>query len=1096
MKKKKYQVGGIVEQYQNAKKQDYLNFLEEEKVLNQELYGNRNFRNDNLNNTNLFFRKNSLVPKLGVTTQNVAPSIRYGSNVQYSPENIDYNSPVGPRALDIIEHKKQMKNKINQRLSKFKNGSVISDDRGQWAHPGQVTKINSNQITMQGVDYPVLGVSDTGHTQLMLPNNDYKFNGSTVTEYPMAKSGIHIKESKKGTFTKAAKSRGKGVQEFASQVLAHKEDYSSAMVKKANFAKNASKWKKGQMGQNLPGYQGIDENGNIFNQQVPALNWGSENVYAPNQFTQLGQLNRSLNALGTPSTPQFDLGAELPGILSTGNRLMGGIALARQDSNNRKEAFKGYQLSRIVKRAANSRPEQPKRKYYRPEDALIDPDEMINSYGSGTNFLAKNGAELQNGGFVSFLNPSQSGSLGNVLGTAIGGGGFGATGAGEVGSTIGGLAGTALGGPVGGLVGNFVGGALGGLVGGQDKKLTNRYNRRMNNNLQKAAFQSGFQSIQDQYTGFMKDGGNVAMDGQLKTFWGGKAETVSFNPFLPSGGESVLFKGQSHDDGGIGVKFGNNPVEVEGGEPAVKLRDGGKQSDNLVVFGNMKIPNYGVAEIGDMKAKGKKFKHYVNDLNKSEAKQNKIVDKNIEMINENPVIDSFDKLKLSSGQAMLTGANMNLKNIAKKKQAAANVQNAILDTAEQFNLDSDALAKGNIKKAKKGTYMTAQDGKRIARTEVEDFLNQGWQVDPENPNRLFKKTSIPGEEKTIYVGTPGKGGEEFNRAFAQARKNHQKEFNWKGKTYTTDLFKGNSRKISTPGSETIDYLDIYDPEKQSIIPTITGKPLNSPQVTPEGKKDVIGNVMSVINAALPYIRPSNQMPLSPNQLSGEMYALATNQLDPVQAQLYHPLLEQVSDISLQDQMNSNQADFNAISRQLGDNPTALASLAAQKYQANSAVLGEQFRFNQSQRQGVYNRNRGTLNDAQLKNLGILDQQYVRQSQAKSNTKATAQAALNSISSKIQQNRLENKTLGIAENLYNYRFGPNGYAFNMNPLADFNYPTVGENPSLESPNVTMTEEYRQKYDKMNLPQGTELRTRKTTRPDKNRNGGIVQAIKSL
>lgn len=33
-----------------------------------------------------------------------------------------------------------------------------------------------------------------------------------------------------------------GVQEFASKVLANKDDYSPAMVKKANFAKNASKW--------------------------------------------------------------------------------------------------------------------------------------------------------------------------------------------------------------------------------------------------------------------------------------------------------------------------------------------------------------------------------------------------------------------------------------------------------------------------------------------------------------------------------------------------------------------------------------------------------------------------------------------------------------------------------------------------------------------------------------------------------------------------------------------------------------------------------------------------------------------------------------
>lgn len=49
---------------------------------------------------------------------------------------------------------------------------------------------------------------------------------------------IHIKPSKRGTFTAAAKKHGKSVQAFASQVLANKENYSPAMVKKANFARN------------------------------------------------------------------------------------------------------------------------------------------------------------------------------------------------------------------------------------------------------------------------------------------------------------------------------------------------------------------------------------------------------------------------------------------------------------------------------------------------------------------------------------------------------------------------------------------------------------------------------------------------------------------------------------------------------------------------------------------------------------------------------------------------------------------------------------------------------------------------------------------
>ncbi len=70
-----------------------------------------------------------------------------------------------------------------------KNGSVIKDDMGQWAHPGEITEIGSNQITMQGVPYPVLGISDTGDTQMMYPNEEYEFIGDSVTEYPMMKQG-------------------------------------------------------------------------------------------------------------------------------------------------------------------------------------------------------------------------------------------------------------------------------------------------------------------------------------------------------------------------------------------------------------------------------------------------------------------------------------------------------------------------------------------------------------------------------------------------------------------------------------------------------------------------------------------------------------------------------------------------------------------------------------------------------------------------------------------------------------------------------------------------------------------------------------------
>jgi len=76
-------------------------------------------------------------------------------------------------------------------IKQFKEGgNVIKDDLGQWKHPGQITEINSPYITMKGVPYPVLGISDTGDTKLMKPGKNYKFKGKNVTEFPMAKNGL------------------------------------------------------------------------------------------------------------------------------------------------------------------------------------------------------------------------------------------------------------------------------------------------------------------------------------------------------------------------------------------------------------------------------------------------------------------------------------------------------------------------------------------------------------------------------------------------------------------------------------------------------------------------------------------------------------------------------------------------------------------------------------------------------------------------------------------------------------------------------------------------------------------------------------------
>jgi hypothetical protein len=245
-----------------------------------------------------------------------------------------------------------------------------------------------------------------------------------------------------------------------------------------------------------------------------------------------------------------------------------------------------------------------------------------------------------------------------------------------------------------------------------------------------------------------------------------------------------------------------------------------------------------------------------------------------------------------------------------------------------------------------------------------------------------------------------------------------------------------------------------------------------------------------LNTLIPYLRPTDQEQLDPNQLAGEMYAMSNNKVEPVQYQNYQPELTVPYDISLQDIMNENQADYRSAQRMSGYNPAALASLNAQKYGANQKVLAEQFRLNQAEKDKVYSENRNILNDAQLKNLQGLDQQYVRQQEALSNTKATTLAALNSISDKYAKNKLENRQLGVYENLYNYRYNDQMKAQNYNPFAQFDINGGMGTTGLEG----LTEEEKAiaiADAKLNRAKKA-LATTKTTV----RNGAIVQSANKL
>lgn len=89
---------------------------------------------------------------------------------------------------------------------------------GQWAYPGEVTIIPSSNITMKGVNYPVLGVDDLGNSQMMMPGQDYNFPGQYVTEIPqMGKGGLRQWFAEEWTDVKTGKPCGRSGKEKGSR---------------------------------------------------------------------------------------------------------------------------------------------------------------------------------------------------------------------------------------------------------------------------------------------------------------------------------------------------------------------------------------------------------------------------------------------------------------------------------------------------------------------------------------------------------------------------------------------------------------------------------------------------------------------------------------------------------------------------------------------------------------------------------------------------------------------------------------------------------------------------------------------------------------
>ena len=353
------------------------------------------------------------------------------------------------------------------------NGIMIDPD-GYWNSEnwGNPVIIPSTDITMEGVDQPLIGISDTGDTQYMEPGEDYQFDGEYVTEYPILKDTNYNDMAK---------------------------------------AKQGKKLNKAAMGKAM-----------VYDQL--------------HQLSDFGNPPIAQTGISTPpefkfTKPEsFAAGAETAGMSALNNlgKIVSGIGAISEQKRNIKKADQAAQLSGLALQA-NQTMQEPMRRYVRPEDALVQPGQLSNPYGSGTNYLAEDGAmiggnptEIQNmynpgdiyldGGYEPMEESLKQYKHGGSMHKAEFGEYFQDSGQAQIGSAVGESIGTAFG-PAGAAVGKIAGMALGNLLGGaKDARKLQEQKDKMALSQSQLAFQQS--RSQGPLNAYMEDGGWVSHDWQ------------------------------------------------------------------------------------------------------------------------------------------------------------------------------------------------------------------------------------------------------------------------------------------------------------------------------------------------------------------------------------------------------------------------------------------------------------------------------------------------------------------------------------------------------------------------------------------------------
>jgi hypothetical protein len=766
----------------------------------------------------------------------------------------------------------------------------------------------------------------------------------------------------------------------------------------------------------------------------------------------------------------------------------------------------------VVVEATGTRDEQVEDEIVRPEDFAFQPNTLSPSYGTGAGFLQmKGGGEIQNTYAPNTLYDNlgyepldESSRVKRFKG--------------------------------GGLLPlitegvNLVGDLTAGIIGIG----TNRLNKRNQKMMGQAAFQSGMQGVQNQFSGFMEDGGYVshnwqpqvitkfgdydvkqllappkdadmlrsgghlkedyvqpsaralqtmAQGGKFTPLWGGDIEPVSYNPYMDGDGITYEAKGNYHSqsDGkgntGVGMDYAGSKVEVQPKEPIFETGgEIGGSEQAATVLGGIKMPSYVLSEVNDSVSKkfqakpNQTFQAYGRRLNYLEEKSLKAIDKQMKLLDGVDSYDPFSLLTLNSAKMGLTGADMSLQKIAEQKKKASYTQSAIHDAKDEM---SERLGKPlEVNAFSKGIIKTDKEAMKKAQFGIYLYRQQGQQTTPAATTPAARTSNRTSASRKPAAQPTAQNVVASATPTGPSIAQQMQSFSPWGAPTSLNLI-SEPQTFGTIGEEAP--FKVFPISKEEAAKN-------------EGDKNNKIDFTDIYNTLYPYLRPNIKNPLSAEETAGELTALALNTLEGVRAQSYTPQLQTPYRVSLQDQLNEIQADANASKKLVGNNPEALAIIDSNVARAKSKILGDQARLNMEREMGVYAQNIDTLNKAYLTNLQLAADQATKQSVARSNTKAQAIEALKSISQKIAQNRLETLSANVMANMYpQYTYGAQGRIFNTG-LTKFNIPTTPGNevlPILDKEGNIVGYKARE--------EATPPESKKKTTA---RNGSVVKALKNL